>query len=299
MKCTLCDSSAQYECCASTLCKKHYDKHYKNKSKHANFNQITPRIDETSRSILKNNLTERITLLEKAKKEIISSTESLIKTILSLQISTIKQIKSKINRYSQLLQSDNFNLSYEIEIQQIIHTELYLESNDFEALIEEFKNFYELKLIETKTYSNEVQMKNYKNFLNVYSGEFRCVAVSLDQNILLTGSEDATVRIWSILDRKQKNCFNEHQSSVCCLALSKDSCLAVSGSIDRSVIILDLNRKCLKSVLKGHSSAVFCVVFSVDEELIISGGSSNEIIIWNASSSDCLKKLITTSTVSM
>ena len=123
----MCDSIAWYECCGTYLCQNDYDRHFKNRSKHNNFKQINQSIDNYNKIILKNNLRQRITSLKKVKKEIISNTKSLLKSILSLQESAVSLIKKKINRYDQFLRSEYYYMSDEHEINEIICKKLYIE----------------------------------------------------------------------------------------------------------------------------------------------------------------------------
>ena len=200
----MCDTSALFKCCGIYLCLYDYDRHFKNKADHINFEQIHLKLDDIDLKKLKQELLKRISLLKNAKKEIISNSESLIKSILTLQESMIQKLKSIINRYNQLLNLEYFNTQDKNEIQNIIDKNMTIKFHDFKTLAEELKFCYQFELNETEIEidASAKKIENYKKFLNLYNGGFRCVTISCDQKILITGGSDATVRVWSIFDKE-------------------------------------------------------------------------------------------------
>lgn len=111
--------------------------------------------------------------------------------------------------------------------------------------------------------------------------------------IIVTGSEDTTVRVWDLAERKQVACFSEHKSSVRCVVVSKELDFAISGSQDKSLILWNLKKNKLERVLIGHFGGVYCVCLSLNEELIISGCFKKEIIVWSMQTFDSIRRIQT------
>jgi beige protein homolog 1 len=95
---------------------------------------------------------------------------------------------------------------------------------------------------------------------NLHSMPITCV-VFVDENMLLTGSEDTTVCVWQIrfgkaFEIQLKECLRGHSAPVTSLAFSKSFSVIVSGSEDGRAIVWDLNRLKYVRQLQGHVSTV-------------------------------------------
>lgn len=109
------------------------------------------------------------------------------------------------------------------------------------------------------------------------------VLVSLDDGLLASGSNDATIKIWNLTERKLIFTFNStkegHTKKVTLLASLSQRRL-VSGSFqEKYVKIWDLNTNRLANDY-GHSVNLKTLIVLKNDNLIASG-SSKEIIIWN------------------
>lgn len=113
----------------------------------------------------------------------------------------------------------------------------------------------------------------------------KSVDISCDSKLLVTGSDDKTVKIIKISDKKVQATFQAHSNWVKCVRFSKDSRLIVSASDDKSVKLWDVDKKCLNSTLPNvHSGVVNVVRFHPDNSSLATGCFDRKIRIFDVRS---------------
>ncbi|CAO4376103.1 unnamed protein product [Caenorhabditis nigoni] len=154
--------------------------------------------------------------------------------------------------------------------------------------------------------------------------------MQIHNDLLVTGSDDNTLKVWSIDDGEVKHTLNGHSGGVWTSQISQCGRYIVSGSTDRTVkvwraedgfllhtlqghtstvrcmamantTLVTGSRDCTLRVwdietglhvktLQGHQAAVRCVQF--DGNIVVSGGYDFTVKIWDAFSGKCLRTLI-------
>ncbi|KAG0043398.1 hypothetical protein BGZ83_011455 [Gryganskiella cystojenkinii] len=107
------------------------------------------------------------------------------------------------------------------------------------------------------------------------------------QYLAVTGSRDATLRVWDIQTGQKKFLLHGHRSSVRCIEIHGD--LLVSGSYDCTARVWSLiTGECLL-VLQGHFQQIYSIAFN--GEYIITGSLDSTCRLWSPVTGACLATL--------
>jgi WD40 repeat protein len=114
------------------------------------------------------------------------------------------------------------------------------------------------------------------------------VAFSPDDDMLVCGFEDGTVRVWDVQTSGIVHSFEGHVEEVFSTVFSPCGSMIVSGSGDKMVRIWDMSLGCCKCVLTGHSDWVRAVCWSGTGDRVISGSEDASVRVWDVSMQTCL-----------
>ncbi|CAN8068520.1 unnamed protein product [Agarophyton chilense] len=116
-----------------------------------------------------------------------------------------------------------------------------------------------------------------------HEGRVRCVAFSADGTRVVSGSDDRTVRVWSVSNGRQLSVLSGHEHWVKCVTLSADGTRVASGSDDRTVRVWSVRDGRQLGVLSGHEGWVRCVALSADGTHVASGSDDRTVRVWSVS----------------
>jgi WD40 repeat protein/tRNA A-37 threonylcarbamoyl transferase component Bud32 len=133
--------------------------------------------------------------------------------------------------------------------------------------------------------------------LKGHTGRILAVAFHPEENIIASGGEDETIRLWNAASGKlvqilpaDKTGSNGHRNGVLALAFSPDGRSLASGSYDKTVRIW--NWATTESrVFKGHAGTINGVAFSPNGRQIASASSDKSIRVWDVASGEDYLKL--------
>jgi len=111
--------------------------------------------------------------------------------------------------------------------------------------------------------------------------------LQLDDNILATGSYDATIKIWNIETGEEIRTLHGHTRGI--RALQFDDSKLISGSLDNTIKIWNWHTGECISTLQGHTDGVVSLHF--DAQLLASGSIDKSVKIFDFNSKEafCLK----------
>ncbi|GLB45185.1 hypothetical protein LshimejAT787_2000900 [Lyophyllum shimeji] len=118
------------------------------------------------------------------------------------------------------------------------------------------------------------------------------VAISPDGGHVVVGSEDKTVRIWSVTTDEVQTELAGHTDAVTAVAFSNDGSQVTSGSRDKTVRIWSVTTDEVQTELVGHTDAVTAVVFSNDGSRVASGSYDRTVRIWNTTTGKLETELV-------
>lgn len=107
------------------------------------------------------------------------------------------------------------------------------------------------------------------------------LAVSPDGKMLVTGSEDNSIRIWEVSTGKVVRVMQGHNDHITSLAISSDAGTLISASKDHTIRVWTLDLNDTHRTLNGHKGYVWSAMYSPDGSLVASAGADQVIRIWN------------------
>ena len=128
-----------------------------------------------------------------------------------------------------------------------------------------------------------VTWKGGKKFKTIEGHEkaVRSIAVSNSKQFIVSGSEDRTVRVWSLSTWQQSLVLKGHTDKVNSVVISSGNDFVVSGSNDKTIRVWNLNAGVQTQVLEGHTGPVNAVAISRGGNFIASGSRDKTIKVWN------------------
>ena len=178
--------------------------------------------------------------------------------------------------------------------------------------------------------NNNEQLNEKNTFYSLKGHSKNVLCLTLlenNENNLISGSEDKTVKIWDIKEKKCVDTLKKdfqridsllsfqnnilivgshieikiinienkeelfklvgHEKSICSIIKIRENIIA-SCSYDNAIKIWDINNKVCQFTLYGHNSSVFCILLLKDGRLISGSGSGNKSLkIWNLEKKIC------------
>ncbi|OMJ68058.1 hypothetical protein SteCoe_34602 [Stentor coeruleus] len=276
MQCTECENKLYCKSCSQD----HISFHEANSSK-CNFEAIKKIFSEEKMSKLKKCIQEYIIIINIQKDNIIKEALKLKETIESMTKISLEQLDLMIEEYEAFSKLEAFG------IQDIMLAEDFLKRQ----LVFEYPSFTKVEgiLIKNskiiKTYGeppNESLLSSkYNLYIQSHTDTISSLAISNNNQFLVSGSSDKTVRLWNILEKKQIFIYKGHTGIVTSVAISNNNEFIISGSIDTTLRVWNFYEKKSKAILKGHSSEVLCITITNDNKTLISGSLDMTIKIWN------------------
>jgi len=124
--------------------------------------------------------------------------------------------------------------------------------------------------------------KMVRRFL-IEDGPLRCVALSHDGKLLLTGGNDHKARSRRTGDGQIIGVFTGHSAAVNSVAFSSGAARVLTASDDGTVILWDASSGAVLMNFFGHGgAAVNDAEFSPDEKYVLTGGDDRTARLWDA-----------------
>lgn len=121
---------------------------------------------------------------------------------------------------------------------------------------------------------------------NGHQREVVAVAFSEDSRHILSGSLDATARLWEMSPRRRHVRRLDHADAVLAVAFSPDGRFSATGGRDRTVRLWDLVAGRERYRFSGPAGAMFSVAFARDGASVFSGCEDGTVYQWRVPEPD-------------
>ncbi|KAB8335546.1 hypothetical protein SD80_004360 [Scytonema tolypothrichoides VB-61278] len=118
-----------------------------------------------------------------------------------------------------------------------------------------------------------------RNSLEGYTDSVTSVSFSPNGQIVVSGTADGTIKLWS-RDGREIKTFKAHDKKIISISFSPDSQKFVSGSEDNTPKLWSLDGKEIKT-FEGHEDSITSVSFNSNGQMVVSGSKDRTIKLWN------------------
>jgi len=133
--------------------------------------------------------------------------------------------------------------------------------------------------------------------LTGHTKSIRSLAITPDGQILASGSDDKTIKLWQLATGRELFTLRGHTKSVCSIAISLDGQVLASGSDDRTIKLWQLSKGLQIGTINmggwfsGDSGCVYAVAISPDGQILASLSSSGAVKLWNLRTGQEIRRL--------
>ncbi len=110
--------------------------------------------------------------------------------------------------------------------------------------------------------------------LTGHRGSVTALAMTPDGKLVISGSDDKTLKVWSLETGTELFTLNGHSKSVNAVVVTPDSKLVISGSDDKTLKVWSLETRAELFTLTGHHGSVRALAVTPDGKLVISGSGN-------------------------
>jgi hypothetical protein len=120
----------------------------------------------------------------------------------------------------------------------------------------------------------------------------RAVAFSPDGKYVLTGAQDATIRLYDAQSGNEVRVYKGHVGSLYTIAFSPDSQYIASGGVDKIVRVWNTQTGAEIFQLKANTEAIRSVAFSPDGKSILVGTEDFILRLWDAKTGTQIQQFV-------
>ncbi|NXL42572.1 TBL3 protein, partial [Podilymbus podiceps] len=124
-----------------------------------------------------------------------------------------------------------------------------------------------------------------------HNKDINSVAVSPNDKLVATGSQDRLAKLWSCSDCSLLGVFTGHKRGIWCVQFSPVDQILATSSADGTLKLWGLRDfSCLKT-FEGHDASVLKIIFVSRGTQLLSSGSDGLLKLWTIKTNECVKTL--------
>ncbi|KAG9476676.1 hypothetical protein GDO78_002200 [Eleutherodactylus coqui] len=121
--------------------------------------------------------------------------------------------------------------------------------------------------------------------------DINSVAVSPNDKLIVSGSQDKTAKLWSSADLSLLGVLRGHKRGVWCVQFSPVDQVIATSSADGTVKLWGLRDfSCLKT-FEGHDASALKLIFVSHGKQLLTSGSDGLLKLWTIKTNECIKTL--------
>jgi transcription initiation factor TFIID subunit 5 len=125
-----------------------------------------------------------------------------------------------------------------------------------------------------------------------HTGGVYSVSISIDKNLILSGSEDGDIRLWSTLTRSNLVVFKAHMFPVWSVSFAPMGYYFASGSYDKIAYLWTTDKISPVRMFVGHLSDVIYVRFHPNCYYLATSSADKTIRLWEVVNGNCMRILM-------
>jgi transcription initiation factor TFIID subunit 5 len=122
-----------------------------------------------------------------------------------------------------------------------------------------------------------------------HSGPVYATRFSVDNSVLLSCSEDTTIRLWNTATYSNVACYRGHSYPVWDCAFSPTGLYFASASHDRTARVWSMDVGTPLRIFAGHFFDVDCVEFHPNGNYVATGSSDRSCRLWDVQTRECVR----------
>lgn len=131
---------------------------------------------------------------------------------------------------------------------------------------------------------------NASDTLIGHTEQVRTVCISSDSKLIISGSDDYSVRVWDAATFACLAVLSGHNDSVVSVYISADCTTIVAGSKDYTERVWDRVPATCIAILRGHTNHIRGVSLSADKTQVYSCSFDKAVRCWDVASASCIAK---------
>lgn len=149
----------------------------------------------------------------------------------------------------------------------------------------------------TPTSNSPLQSWRCVYTLQGHTQSVRSLAITPDGEILISGSDDNTIKLWQLATGEELCTLRGHSKTVSAIAISADGEILASGSEDKTIKLWELSTGMqigtltLGNWFSRDSGCVYAVAMSPEEEIIASLDNNGAVKLWNLKTGQEIRRL--------